>query len=493
MAAMSAATVCLPPEAAYRALVTHDTRFDGRLFVGVTSTGVYCRPVCRVRLPRMENCRFYANAASAECAGFRPCLRCRPELAPGLSFADARQTLAQAGALLIEQAVADGHSPTLTEVAARLGVSDRHLRRIFQQVLGVSPLDWLNTQRLLLAKQLLTDTALPVAEVAAAVGFASPRRFQAVWAQHYRLSPSALRRSQAEGSAAPSPCLLLDVPGGSAAMQRFLTDRCLPGVEHWQAPHWRRTLALTHRGQRCVGWFSLNWQPATQQVQVQLSAGLLPAWGAVRLRLRHLLDVDSDTTAADTLLAGLPGEPGTRVPGCVDGFETAVRIVLAQQVSLGAACTLAGRLVARFGEPLATPWPELSHVFPSPQALAQADAADLGALGIFRSRVQAIQALARAVASGALPLRPGVPLEPTLAQLRSLPGVGEWTVQWLALRVLAWPDAFPAQDAALRQALARWQTADPTPAATTSPLSLSAWAERWRPWRSYACMRLLSS
>src|SRR5690349_15795259 len=196
MAAMDSIST-LDIDAAYQVLQTHDARFDGRRFVGVTSTGVYCRPVCRVRLPRRENCRFFGNAASAECAGFRPCLRCRPELAPGLAVADSSQALARAGARLIEHAVAQGHDIPLPEVARRLGVTDRHFRRVFQAVHGVSPMDWLATQRLLLAKRLLTDTELPVTGVALASGFASLRRFNAAFAERYRLSPTALRRSAA--------------------------------------------------------------------------------------------------------------------------------------------------------------------------------------------------------------------------------------------------------------------------------------------------------
>jgi len=476
----------LTADAAYQVLQTHDARFDGRIFVGVTSTGVYCRPVCRVRLPRRENCRFFGNAASAECAGFRPCLRCRPELAPGLATTDSSQALARAGARLIEHAVAQGHDIALPRVAERLGVTDRHFRRVFQASHGVSPMDWLATQRLLLAKRLLTDTDLPVTRVALSSGFASLRRFNAAFAERYRLSPSALRRSAgAAGSEPVAVRMAWRPPYDAQAMLGFLAARPLTGVEAVANGIWRRTLALTDaRGERHTGWLALRFEPDAHQVQATVSPSLAPVLGAVIERLRHLLDLDAEASAIDAALGELPLtlRPGLRLPGCVDGFETTVRVILGQQVTVAAACTLAARLVARFGEPIVTPFEGLTQLFPSAATLAEATPDSIGTLGIVRSRVGAIQALARAVVEGRIDLSPAAPMAETLAALGELPGVGAWTTELVALRVLAWPDAFPASDIGVMRALG-----------AANPAAAAAQAEAWRPWRSYAVMQLWQS
>lgn len=493
MAAMDP-TAHLDADAAYQVLQTHDARFDGRLFVGVTSTGVYCRPVCRVRLPRRENCRYFGNAASAECAGFRPCLRCRPELAPGLAATDSSNALARAGARLIEHAVAQGIDLALPAVAGRLGVTDRHFRRVFQAVHGVSPMDWLATQRLLLAKRLLTDTELPVTRVALASGFASLRRFNAAFVERYRLAPTALRKSAGDpaGAGRDEPVtvrLAWRPPYDADAMLGFLAARPLTGVETVAGGTWRRTLALTDaRGARHTGWLGLRFEPAANQVAATVSPGLAPVLGAVIERLRHLLDLDAEATAIDGALAALPValRPGLRLPGCIDGFETTVRVILGQQVTVAAACTLAARLVARFGEPLAPssapPVDGLTHLFPTALALAEATPESIGTLGIVRARVGAIQAVARAVAEGRIDLSPAAPMAETLAALAELPGIGPWTTELVALRVLAWPDAFPASDIGVLRALG-----------VANAAQASACAEAWRPWRSYAVMQLWQS
>lgn len=484
----------LDATAAYRVLASHDARFDGRLFVGVTSTGVYCRPVCRVRLPKAQNCRFFPHAAGAEAAGFRPCLRCRPELAPGLSRADATQTLALAGAAAIDDAVARGEVPDLVAIAARLGITDRHLRRIFQRSHGVTPVEWMTTRRLLLAKRLLTDTGWRISEVAAAAGFGSLRRFNAVFAERYHLQPQALRREGRAAATGPAEASLgtqlrlpWRPPYDVAGMKAHLGARLLPGVEATglMAPgDWGRTLGLTHQGQHLAGWVCLQFDEARQEVRAWLSPALAPALGPVMLLLRQLLDLDGDVAAVDALMGDLGGQwpadrLGLRVPGVVSGFEAAVRIVLAQQVSLGQAAVLAGRLVARYGSPLAGAPAGLSHLFPTAAQLAEADPDTLGSLGLFRQRSAAVLALARAVADGSLDLSPDAPLAATLEHLRALPGLGDWTVQMIALRALAWPDAFPASDAALLRALG-----------TRSATAARQWAEAYRPWRAHAAQRL---
>ncbi len=482
---MSAMT--LHDDAAYLALKTHDARFDGRLFVGVTSTGIYCRPVCRVRTPLRRNCRFFANAASAERDGFRPCLRCRPELAPGLSLADSSQVLARHAAQLIEQAARSSADPYLSDIAARLGITDRHLRRIFRQAHGVTPVAYLSTQRLLLAKQLLTDTDMPVTQVALASGHASLRRFNAAFVQRYRMNPSALRKQAAPAKlrdSAASLRLAYRPPYDIDGVMGFLARRALPGVETVDGPQLRRTLRWTHQGQVLRGWLQCRFVPQRHELRLNLSPSLLPAAGALMLRLRHVLDLDADPALIDSCLAALPVPPraGLRVPGALDGFETATRIILGQQVTVAAARTLAQRLVAEFGEPITTPFPGLDRLFPVAADMAVADPARIGRLGIVRQRVAALQALAREVAEGRIALEPGALLQPTLDALRALPGIGEWTVQLIAMRVLAWPDAFAATDIGVLNALR-----------SRNLVQVQAQAEAWRPWRAYAVMALWHS
>ncbi len=472
----------LDPDAAYLALKVRDARFDGRLFVGVTSTGVYCRPVCRVRTPRRENCRFFDTRAQAEAAAFRPCLKCRPEIAPGLSAMDSSQALADSAARLIEHAVHAGEETSLADIANRLGVTDRHLRRIFQAAHGVGPHEYLTTQRLLLAKQLLTDTALPVTQVALASGFASLRRFNAAFAGHYRLTPSRLRgeRETPRDTAAPLR-LAYRPPYDTEAVLAFFAQRVVRGVEQVEGGEIRRTLGWRQGDERIAGWLTARFEPGRNEVHVSASPSLAPVLGAVLQRVRQGLDLDADPARIDPVLAALPVplRPGTRVPGAMDGFELAVRVILGQQVTVKAARTLVQRLVDRFGTPVATPWPELTHVFPDAATLAAADPEVIGKLGIVRQRVKALQALAVEVAEGRLALHPAAPLAPTLDMLRALPGIGEWTAQVIAMRALAWPDAWPATDIGLMNALG-----------TRDPKQVNALAEAWRPWRAYAVMRL---
>jgi AraC family transcriptional regulator of adaptative response / DNA-3-methyladenine glycosylase II len=473
----------LHDDAAYRALQTHDARFDGRLFVGVTSTGIYCRPVCRVRSPKRENCRFFANAALAERHGFRPCLRCRPELAPGLSLTDSSEVLADQAARWLAQAAHEGQDPPLPALAARLGVTDRHLRRIFAKRHGVTPVAWLSTQRLLLAKQLLTDTALPVTQVALACGFGSQRRFNAAFAQRYRLSPTALRR---EGAAEPGALKLAwRPPFDLGGLLGFIARRAVPGQEVVDGLKVRRTLALQHQGQALAGWISARFVPERCELHLSVAPTLRPALGPLLQRTRHAFDLDADPGQIDPVLASVPGpdRPGVRLPGSWDGFEIAARVVLGQQVTVAAARTLSQRLVQRFGAPIETPFADLDRLFPSAEVLAAADPADIGTLGIVRQRVRALQTLAAAVADGRLQLQPGADLPATLATLNALPGIGDWSAQLIALRTLAWPDAWPASDIGLLKALGQPPGARDIAAGTAA-------AEAWRPWRGYAVFKL---
>jgi AraC family transcriptional regulator of adaptative response / DNA-3-methyladenine glycosylase II len=469
----------LDADAAYLAVKARDARFDGRLFVGVTSTGVYCRPICRVRTPRRENCRFFPSAARAEAESFRPCLKCRPEVAPGWSHFDSSRSLAASAARAIEHAVRRGEALSMPALSRRLGVTDRHLRRIFAAEHGVSPLDYLTTQRLLLAKQLLTDTAQPVTQVALASGFSSLRRFNAAFAERYRLQPTRLRRG-AHGAERANLRLAYRPPCDAPSLLGFFAERALAGVEVVEPSGLRRTLAVMHRGTMLRGWLGCRFAPERNEVRLEVAPSLAPVLGAVMQRARHALDLDAEPAAIEAALAGLPAEAaGTRLAGGFDGFETAVRVILGQQVTVKGARTLLGRLIERFGVAVETPFDGLNRLFPDAPTLAAADAETIGRLGIVRQRVHAIQALAAEVASGRLDLQPGAPLDATLAALRALPGVGEWTVQVIAMRALAWPDAFPASDIGVLNALG---TRDARLAAER--------ARAWQPWRAYAVMRL---
>ncbi len=484
-----------PDDSRYLALCSRDARFDGQFFTGVTSTGIYCRPVCAVRTPRREHCRFFTLAAQAESAGFRPCLRCRPEVAPqalAWSVQDASSILVQQALRLIDtpQAWDTPEGLGVARLAQRLGVSDRHLRRIFEAALGVPPLQYLQTRRLLLAKQLLTDTRLPVTQVALSSGFGSVRRFNAAFAAHYGLNPSQLRRAGAP--AAPGDAGLcgsirlayrppLDVP----ALLAFFVQRQFTGVECADPANGtlRRTVRLQAGSRELTGWMAARFDTARHQVWLQTSEHLAPALAQVIARVRAMLDLDADPAAIHAVLgAAFPGTEGLRVPGAFDGFELAVRAVLGQQITVAAARTLGQRLVERLGEPVATPWPDLQRLFPSPATLAQAEGEVLGQLGILRQRQAAIVALARAVDSGQLALHPGADVAATTQALCQLPGIGDWTAQYIALRALRWPDAFPAGDVALHKALGVQGQPQPARAAT-------ALAQAWRPWRGYAVLR----
>lgn len=496
-------------DACYLALKARDARFDGRFFTGVTSTGIYCRPVCKVRTPKRENCQFFALAAQAESAGFRPCLRCRPELAPASaagsdtllrpwSTQDASFILAQQAAeLLDEPGLWSDGAPSMADMAARLGVSERHVRRIFETHWGVSPLQYLQTRRLLMAKRLLTDTQLPVAQVATLSGFSSVRRFNASFAEHYRLQPRQLRQDRSardgqNGQSEPSAIVLkasYRPPYDVAAMLGFFAIRQIDGLEAVD-PQQRtlaRTLALTHDGRTLVGWVRAQFVPDVCSVLLHISPSLIEALPRVLARLRALLDLDADPWAINAALQGdFAGFDGLRVPGCLDGFELAVRAILGQQITVKAARTLGARLIERFGTDLPAPVDGLRRVFPTPQALARATGDALGQIGIVRQRQRAIQALAQGVADGGLALQPGVDITATLATLQALPGIGPWTAQYIAMRALRWPDAFVAGDVALQKALGVRDAKNPAGAAEQA-------SERWKPWRSYAVVRAWAS
>ena len=473
----------LDPATCFRALAARDARFDGVFFVCVTTTQIYCRPICAARTPRRENCRFFPSAAAAEREGFRPCLRCRPELAPGNAPCDAIGRVARAAAARIEAGALDDDG-SLEALAGQLGLSSRQLRRAVRQELGVAPVELVQTRRLLLAKQLLAETRLPLIQVAFASGFASVRRFNALFRSRYRLTPSQMRRSNGRPAADESVRLRLSYrpPLAWSEMLRFLQDRVLAGVECIAGRAYLRTVSLgKHRGWLCA-------EPLAGQnaLTVEVSTSLVPVLAPLLGRLRDLFDLNArpDIIAAhlgaDALLGpALRRCPGLRVPGAFSGFELAVRAILGQQVSVRAASTLAGRLSAALGEPLLTPWPGLSRLSPTAQRLAAADVAELTALGITRRRAESLRALASAVAAGRLPLDPGPMPEKTIDRLQEIPGIGAWTAHYIAMRAGRWPDAFPHDDLGLKKATGE-----------VSGRGVRHLAEAWRPWRAYAAMHL---
>lgn len=476
----------LDDDTAYRALTARDTRFDGVFFVAVKTTGIYCRPVCTAKTPRRGSCRFFGSAALCERAGFRPCLRCRPELAPGSAPVDSMRTVAHAAAARIEAGALSGGG-SLADLATSLGLSSRQLRRAVRKELGVSPVELAQTSRLLLAKRLTAETNLPMVQVALAAGFESVRRFNASFRSHYRLTPSTLRRSSSPAVSADSLRLVLAYrpPFDWAALLRFLAARATPGVECVTCVAYQRTV-------RCgahQGWLAVSPVAGRHLLSVDLSTSLAPALPMILTRLRNLFDLDARPDivaghlALNPLLApSVERHAGLRVPGAFDSFELGMRAVLGQQVSVRGASTLAGRFAQRFGEAIEPPLGCLNRLTPTAETLAAPRSATLAALGVPRARAESLRNLARAVARGEIDLEPGVDPTAVVAQLVELPGIGPWTAEYIAMRGLHWPDAFPAGDLGLVKA-----------SGLKSVRALAKAAERWRPWRAYAAMHLWES
>jgi AraC family transcriptional regulator of adaptative response / DNA-3-methyladenine glycosylase II len=503
----------LDADTCYRALTARDARFDGRFFVAVTTTGIYCRPVCRARTPGRERCQFYRSAAEAERAGFRACFRCRPESAPGHAPLDALPRLVARGLHRIDEGFLNDHS--VEDLAAALGVTSRHLRRAFETVMGVTPIELAQSRRLALAKQLLHETSLGVADVAFASGFRSLRRFNASFHERFGCAPSRLRGPGGDGARGrargrdggdpagdrPGPPLRLRLeyrePFAWPALLAFLRARAIPGVEHVTGDAYQRTVAVAGQGAGAgvvTGLVTVRADATRPALVVEVAPLLASELMSIATRLRRLFDLDADPLAIAEALGRDPwlgprvaAHPGLRVPGAFDAFELVVRAVLGQQVSVRAATTLAGRLVARFGTPLGDhAAPPLTHVFPRSEVLARASVDDVAAIGMPATRAAALIAVARACAGdapgGKIVLEPGAVVEDTLHELESLPGIGAWTAQYIAMRALHWPDAFPASDLAIRKALGR----------VTARQALVR-AEPWRPWRAYAVMHLWHS
>lgn len=466
----------------YDALRARDDRFDGRFFVGVRTTSIYCRPVCPARTPLKRNVDFFVHAAAAERAGFRPCLRCRPELAPGAAPMDAPDRIAQLAVARIEAGALDeGDAESL---AASLGVSSRQLRRVVETSFGATPVELAQTRRLLLAKQLLSDTRLPMAVVAQAAGFGSVRRFNHLFTSRYGMAPGRLRQrggsDEGLGETFTLP-LAYRAPLAWAHLLRFLAGRGAVGVEAAEDGRYLRTVTIGAQ----QGWLAVA-PPDGSVLRVTLSSSLLPVLPQVLSRLRRTLDLDANAPVIDAQLGRDPrlaalvtATPGLRVPGAFDGFELALRAILGQQVTVKAATTLFGRFARRFGLAITTPHAALTHLAPRAEAIAEASRQQLIDLGLTTRRAETISRMAQAVASGALHLEPGPDPEAVMAAMQELPGIGPWTAHYIAMRALRHPDAWPDGDLGLLAALK-----------LTSHRELRAAAEPWRPWRSYAALHL---
>lgn len=480
----------LDPELCYRALLTRDARFDGRLFVGVTSTGIYCRPVCPARTPRADRCRFFPSAAAAQVAGFRPCLRCRPETAPDQGAWRGTSNTVARGLALIAAGALDGDEASVERLAERLGVGERHLRRLFEQHLGASPIAVAQTRRVLFAKQLIHETRLPLSEIALCAGFGSVRRFNETFRALFGRPPSALRRPSAaalpEGSIAAAGVtvrLRYRAPYDWSALLAHLGARALSGVERVEDARYVRS--LREAGE--VGSVELCHVPTLGSVDATVRIGRLELLPAIVGRIRRLLDLDADSAlieehlGRDPWLAPLVAQrPGLRVVGAWDGFELAVRAVLGQQVSVVAARALGEQLVRLCGAP-ALLGPGLTRLFPTAEELL---AVDLSPLGMPGARRQALLALARAAQAEPRLFEPCASVDETVQRLCAVPGIGEWTAHYIALRAAREPDAFPASDRGLLRGAALCASA-PIDSAL-----LEARAEGWRPWRAYAAQHL---
>jgi AraC family transcriptional regulator of adaptative response / DNA-3-methyladenine glycosylase II len=413
-------------------------------------------------------------------AGYRPCLRCRPELAPGYASVDATERLAQAAVELIDGGILEDDG--LEALAGRLGVTSRHVRRIFERAFGVTPVEYAQTQRLLLAKRLLTDTTLPVTEVALASGFRSVRRFNALWKTRYRMAPSRLRRASAPAGMPATMRFELAYrpPYDWSALVAFLDARAIAGVEVVAGVRYRRTIAIDHRGERHVGWIDAAPAPRRAALVVNVAPSLSRVVPQVLARVRHAFDLTCHPEDVAAALGPLAARsPGLRVPGTVDGFELAVRAIVGQQVSVRAARTLLGRIAARFGDAFEPAAQGLDRLFPAASRIAAAKPSELSELGLLPSRARTVIALAAAVAQGSLDLRTGADVDAVRATLASIPGIGPWTTEYVVMRALGWPDAFVAGDLVVLKALGE-----------TRPARAIERSEAWRPWRAYAVMHL---
>ena len=458
-----------------RARRSRDARFDGKFFIAVTSTRIYCRPICPARSPKDENIRYYATAAAAQAAGFRPCLRCRPEASPGTPAWQGTSSVVTRALRLIGDGALDRDG--VDRLADRLGVTARHLRRLFVQHLGAAPLEVALTRRVHFAKKLIDETRLPIAQIAFAAGFDSLRRFNGEIRRTFARTPTELRKLSRYRDAGAEGCrfrLAYRPPYDWAQVIAFLAARATPGVELVADNRYRRTIAIGATG----GTIAIGPADEGSALILDVQFGDPRALLAIVERVRRMFDLGADPAVieqqllTDPLLRRIASRhPGIRTPGAWDAFEVTVRAILGQQISVKAATTIAGRIAARFGTPIEGP-ATLNRLFPTPDQLAEAP---LEETGITSARATTLRALARAVRDGALVFDAAN----TLDSLRAIPGIGEWTAQYVAMRALNEPDAFPSGDLVLRKM-----------AGDCSARELARKSERWRPWRAYAVMLL---
>jgi AraC family transcriptional regulator of adaptative response / DNA-3-methyladenine glycosylase II len=471
----------------YRALCSRDSRFDGQFFTAVTSTGIYCRPICPAPTPHAQNVRFYAYAAAAEAAGFRACRRCHPEASPGSPDWNVRADLVARALRLIAEGLVD--SDGVSGLACRLAVSERHLHRELVAEVGIGPLTLARSRRAQTARLLIDQTDLVLTTIAFTAGFASIRQFNETMQEAFGCAPSELRRRILPGRAGEGKLTLrlqCRPPFDAEALLTYLGRRALPGVEEVIEGRYRRTIVLP----RSRGDIEIEPISGTNAVFIHLHLTELSDLSLLVQRCRQLFDLDADPSAitqvlaADAILAPLVAmRPGLRIPGAISGFELAVRAILGQQVSVAGARTLAGRLVKACGESVASPSGTLTHFFPTPQQVMQAN---MQGLGITQARINALQALAHAIVEEGLVLDRDANREQTMAQLLKLPGVGPWTASYIAMRALGDPDALPVTDLGLRRAFEQRGLA-------ADPRSIAVHAEAWRPWRAYATHHLWAS
>lgn len=463
----------LDADTCHAACDAKDRRFDGRFYVGVKSTGIYCRCICPARTPKRVNRTFWPSAAAAEAAGFRPCLICRPERAPGLAPIDAPARLAAAAYARIEAGALEEQG--LETLAAGLGVTSRHLRRVMNTHFGASPIDIAQTGRLLAARRLLNETGLPITEIAFASGFRSLRRFNTMMKERYGAPPSKMRgRKVIERGDSFTVSLSPRGEYAIAPMLDFLRFRALPGVERADARSYARVLKIG----ASLGWIEIG--AGKKGLSLTLSENLAPHLRGLVANVRGAFDLDAEMTTVDAHLASdarlaedVAREPGVRVPGALDGFELAVRAVLGQQVTVAGARTLTERLVTRFGSELERGPEGLSRAFPDAAQLANAGAAAIAKIGLPAKRAEALHRLAAAAADGKLPLARGA-IAAGRNALAGIAGIGPWTIEYIAMRALGDPDAYPSTDAALVNALGR----------------KGERLEHLKPWRAYAAIRL---
>ena len=475
-----AASMHLDFAACDRARLAQDPRFDGRFFIGVTSTGIYCRPICPAPTAKQRNVRYFPSAAAAAEAGFRPCLRCRPEAAPGTPAWLGTSATVRRALRLIQEGALDNQS--VEQLSTRLGIGPRHLHRLFVQHLGASPLAVAQTRRLHFAKHLIDDTRLAMTDIALASGFGSLRRFNDAFRKTYGRAPRDLRRER-RGAATQDDALRLRLayrpPYDWAAIRDFLKTRAIPGVERVEGDSYARSVSVG----KAVGWIEIRPVPNVDALELAVH-GLGPeSLFVIVSRVRQMFDLAADPADVRAVLKKDPllmpllrRRPGLRVPGAWDPFEIVVRAVLGQQVSVAAARTFATRIVEAHGTALASPVAGITHLFPGPELMADAD---LSRIGLTRARARTLNALAAAVEKGQVNFDNNDELR---AALQTVPGIGSWTAEYVAMRGLSDPDAFPAGDLVLQRMAGKTRR--------LTERQLLERAEHWRPWRAYSVLHL---